>query len=148
MCHSLGISVMPFSSDGVLLKQGGEPLFTFGFALAGWLPLSFLQDELFIRGLRLVLVVDGPRHVLPESDRQVVSSVYSHFQMIFCNCSYLVGWWGGYLSDSNSPCSSGGTVQRISRHCLTSDVGFQKVSTIPVFLSFMKISLSCKWKDN
>lgn len=48
-----------------------------------------------------------------------------------------------HLSDSSSPCSSGGTVQRVRRLCLSSGVGFQKVSTVPVFLSLMKISLSC-----
>lgn len=34
-------------------------------------------------------------------------------------------------------------MQRVSRLCLSSGVGFQKVSTVPVFLSLMKISLSC-----
>lgn len=52
-----------------------------------------------------------------------------------------------HLSDSDSPCSSGGTVQRVSRLCLSSVVGFQKVSTVPVFLSLMKISLSCEGKS-
>ncbi len=51
-----------------------------------------------------------------------------------------------HLSDSESPCSSGGTVQRVSRLCLRSGVGFQNVSTVPVFLSLMKISLSCEGK--
>lgn len=66
--HSLSISVMPLSSDRVLLKQGGDPLFTLGFPLTGRLPLSFLEDELLIGGLRLVLVVDGAGHVLPQSE--------------------------------------------------------------------------------
>lgn len=60
---------MPLSSDGVLLEEGGNPLLAFGFALAGRLPLSFLQDELLVGGLGLVLVVDGPRHLLPQSGR-------------------------------------------------------------------------------
>lgn len=59
---------MPLSSDRVLLKQGGDPLFTLGFPLTGRLPLSFLEDELLIGGLRLVLVVDGAGHVLPQSE--------------------------------------------------------------------------------
>lgn len=66
--HSLGISVMPLSSDGVLLEQRGDPLLTFGFPFTSRLPLSFLQDELLIGGFSLVLVVDGSRHVLPKSD--------------------------------------------------------------------------------
>lgn len=37
-------------------------------------------------------------------------------------------------------------MQRVSRLCLSSGVGFQKVSTVPVFLSLMKISLSCEGK--
>lgn len=59
---------MPLPGDGVLLEQRREPLLTFGLALTGRLPLSFLQDELFIGGLRLVLVVDGAGHMLPQSD--------------------------------------------------------------------------------
>lgn len=66
--HSLGISIMPLSSDRVLLEQRGDPLLTFGFPFAGRLPLSFLQDELLVGGLGLVLVVDSSRHVLPKSD--------------------------------------------------------------------------------
>lgn len=66
--HSLGISVMPLSGDRVLLKQRREPLLAFGFPLPGRLPLGLLQDELLIGRLRLVLVVDGPGHVLPQSD--------------------------------------------------------------------------------
>ncbi len=66
--HSLCISVMPLSSDGVLLEQGGDPLLTLGLTFAGRLPLSFLQDELLVGGLGLVLVVDGPGHMLPQSD--------------------------------------------------------------------------------
>lgn len=64
--HSLGISVMPFSSDRVLLEQGGDPLLAFGFAFAGGLPLSFLQDELLVGGLCLVLVDDRSSHMLPQ----------------------------------------------------------------------------------
>lgn len=56
---------MPLSGDGVLLEQGGDPLLTFGLAFTGRFPLNFLQDELLIGGLGLVLVVDGPGHVLP-----------------------------------------------------------------------------------
>lgn len=59
---------MPLSGDGVLLEEGRDPLLTFGLPLAGRLPLSFLQDELLVGGLGLVLVVDGPGHVLPQSD--------------------------------------------------------------------------------
>lgn len=59
---------MPLSGDGVLLEQSGDPLLTFGFPFAGGLPLNFLQDELLIGGLGLVLVVDGSSHVLPQSD--------------------------------------------------------------------------------
>lgn len=59
---------MPLSGDRVLLEQRGDPLLTFGLAFAGRLPLSFLQDELLIGGLGLVLVVDSSRHVLPQSD--------------------------------------------------------------------------------
>lgn len=61
---------MPLSGDGVLLKQGRDPLLAFGFPLAGRFPLSFLQDELLVGGLGLVLAVDGPGHVLPQSDGQ------------------------------------------------------------------------------
>lgn len=146
---------MPLSSDRVLLEQCGEPLLTFGLPLAGHLPLSFLQDELLIGGLRLVLVVDGPGHMLPQSDRQMkdkfesiqfwttTACFFIFLSLLFCNKSLLDGV---YLSDSNSPCSSGGTVKRIRRLCLRSGVGFQKVSTVPVFLSLMKISLSCGCK--
>ena len=73
--HSLSISVMPLSSDGVLLKQGGDPLLAFSFPLAGLLPLSFLQKELLVGGLGLVLVVDGPGHVLPQSEGQTENKV-------------------------------------------------------------------------
>lgn len=66
--HSLGVSVVPLSSDGVLLEERRDPLLAFGFALAGRLPLSLLQDELLVGGLRLVLVVDGPGHVLPQPE--------------------------------------------------------------------------------
>lgn len=59
---------MPLSSDGVLLEQGGDPLLTLGLAFAGGLPLNFLQDELLVGGLGLVLVVDGPGHVLPQPE--------------------------------------------------------------------------------
>lgn len=68
LLHSLGISVMPLSSDRVLLEQGGDPLLTLGLPFAGRLPLSFLQDEFLVGGLGLVLVVDGPGHVVPQSD--------------------------------------------------------------------------------
>lgn len=59
---------MPLSGDGVLVEQGRDPLLTFGFPFAGRLPLGFLQDELLIGGLDLVLVVDGPGHMLPQSE--------------------------------------------------------------------------------
>lgn len=39
-------------------------------------------------------------------------------------------------------------MQRVSRLCLSSGVGFQNVSMVPVFLSLMKISLSCRWRQN
>lgn len=71
MCqHSLCVSVMPLSSDGVLLKQCRDPLLALGLPLAGRLPLHLLQDELLIGGFSLVLVVDGSGHVLPQSERQ------------------------------------------------------------------------------
>jgi len=57
---------VPLSGDGVLLEQSGVPLLALGFPFSGGLPLDLLQDELLIGGLGLVLVVDGPRHVLPE----------------------------------------------------------------------------------
>lgn len=66
---------MPLSGNRVLLEQGGDPLLTFGFALAGRLPLSFLQDELLVCGLRLVLVVDGSGHLLPQPDPEAHSQV-------------------------------------------------------------------------
>lgn len=66
---------MPLPGDWVLLKQGGDPLLTFGFPLTGRFPLNFLQDELFIGGFGLVLVVDGSGHVLPQSDRHRESRV-------------------------------------------------------------------------
>lgn len=77
MLHSLSISVMPLPSDRVLLKQGRDPLLTFGLPLPRRLPLSFLQDELLIGGLGLVLVVDGPGHVLPQSDGDTVRIITS-----------------------------------------------------------------------
>lgn len=58
---------MPLPGDRVLLKQGRVPLLALGFPFSGGLPLNFLQEELLIGGLGLVLVVDGPRHVLPQS---------------------------------------------------------------------------------
>ena len=61
---------MPLSGDGVLLEQGWVPLLAFGFPLAGRLPLNFLQHELLVGGLGLVLVVNGAGHVLPQSDRR------------------------------------------------------------------------------
>lgn len=66
--HSLGVSVVPLSGDGVLLEERRDPLLALGLALAGRLPLSLLQDELLVGGLRLVLVVDGPGHVLPQPE--------------------------------------------------------------------------------
>lgn len=71
--HSLSISVMPLSGDCVLLKQGRDPLLTLGLPLTGRLSLSFLQDELLIGGLGLILVVDGPGHMLPQSDGDTVN---------------------------------------------------------------------------
>lgn len=144
---------MPLSGDGVLLEQGGDPVLTLGLSFAGRLPLNLLQDELLVGGLGLVLVVDGPGHVLPQSagtKRRL--SLLSLFRT-FPQCGYVStssvlfrivkDLLILHLSDSRSPCSSGGTVQRVSRLCLRSGVGFQKVSTVPVFLSLMKISLSC-----
>lgn len=58
---------MPLSGCGVLLEQRRRPLLTLSLALAGRFPLRLLQDELFIGGLRLVFVIDGAGHVLPES---------------------------------------------------------------------------------
>lgn len=66
--HSLGVSVVPLSGDGVLLEERRDPLLALGLALAGRLPLSLLQDELLVGGLRLVLVVDGSGHVLPQPE--------------------------------------------------------------------------------
>lgn len=68
---------MPLPSDRVLLKQGRDPLLTFGLPLPRRLPLSFLQDELLIGGLGLVLVVDGPSHMLPQSDGDTVKIITS-----------------------------------------------------------------------
>lgn len=68
---------MPLPSDQVLLKQGRDPLLTFGLSLPRRLPLSFLQDELLIGGLGLVLVVDGPGHMLPQSDGDTVKIITS-----------------------------------------------------------------------
>lgn len=59
---------MPLSGDWVLLEQGWDPLLALGLPFAGRLPLSFLQDELLVGGLGLVLVVNGAGHVLPQSD--------------------------------------------------------------------------------
>lgn len=71
MCqHSLCVSIMPLSSDRVLLKECRDPLLTLGLPLAGRLPLHLLQDEFLIGGFSLVLVVDGSGHVLPQSERQ------------------------------------------------------------------------------
>lgn len=139
--HSLGESVMPLSGDGVLLEQGGDPILTFGFALTGGLPLGLLQDELLVGGLRLVLVVDGPGHVLPQPDPEAHGSDGGSSGGREMSAS------AANLSDSNSLCSSIGTVHRISRLCLSSDVGFQNVSMVPVFLSLMKISLSCEGRQ-
>lgn len=65
---------MPLSGGGVLLEQRGHPLLTLGLALARRLPLNLLQDELLIGRLRLVLVVYGPCHMLPqpEDDRETL----------------------------------------------------------------------------
>lgn len=57
---------MPLSGDGVLLKQARDPLLTLGLAFTRRLPLSLLEEELLVGGLRLVLVVDGACHVLPQ----------------------------------------------------------------------------------
>lgn len=62
----LSVSVMPLSCGGVLLKQNGRPILALCLAFARGLPLSLLQDELLVGRLRLVLVVNGPRHVLPQ----------------------------------------------------------------------------------
>lgn len=58
---------MPLAGERVLLEQDGEPLLTFGLPFTCRLPLNLFQDELLVCGLGLVLVVDGPRHMLPES---------------------------------------------------------------------------------
>lgn len=142
--HSLSISVMPLSGDCVLLKQGRDPLLTLGLPLTRRLSLSFLQDELLVGGLGLILVVDGPSHVLPQSDGDAVNRK----QNVSGDKWIVFHVKKAHLSDSNSPCSSGGTVQRVRRLCLSSGVGFQKVSTVPVFLSLMKISLSCERNHN
>ncbi len=73
---------MPLSCDGVLLKQSGDPLLTLGLPFSGRLPLSFLQEELLIGGLCLVLVVDGPGHVLPQSDGSTGNKVRSFMGQI------------------------------------------------------------------
>lgn len=62
---SLGISVMPLSSDRVLFEQGRDPFLALGLPFTSRFSLSFFQDELVIGRLRLVLVVDGPGHMLP-----------------------------------------------------------------------------------
>lgn len=61
---------MPLPSDRVLFKQGRDPVLALGLPLPGRLPLGLLQDELLVGGVRLVLVVDGPGHVLPQSEGQ------------------------------------------------------------------------------
>lgn len=71
--NSLSISVMPLSSHRVLLEQGRDPLLTLGLPLPSALPLSFLQEELLVGGLGLVLVVDGSGHMLPQSDGEMVN---------------------------------------------------------------------------
>lgn len=81
--HSLGVSVMPLSSDGVLLKQRWDPVFAFGLALAGRLPLGFLQNVLLVGGLRLVLAVDGSGHVLPQPD-EVQRKHKIYFSCVVC----------------------------------------------------------------
>lgn len=67
-CDLLCVAVMPLSGGRVLLEQSGHPLLTLGLALACRLPLSLLQDELLIGRLRLVLVIDGSCHMLPQSE--------------------------------------------------------------------------------
>ncbi len=62
----LGVAVMPLSGGWVLLEQSGHPLLTLELALACRLPLSLLQEELLIGRLCLVLVTDGPSHMLPQ----------------------------------------------------------------------------------
>lgn len=71
--HSLSISVMPLSSDRVLFEQGRDPLLALGLPFTSRFSLSFLQDELLIGRLGLVLVVDGPGHMLPKSDGEKVN---------------------------------------------------------------------------
>lgn len=82
--------------------------------------------------------------MLPESDGETVNDIINKMYQMMNR--YKKG--EADLSDSNSPCSSGGTVQRVSRLCRSSGIGFQKVSTVPVFLSLMKISLSCERNNN
>lgn len=142
--HSLSISIMPLSSHRVLFEQGRDPVLTLCLPFTSRFSLSFLQDELLIGRLGLVLVVDGPGHMLPESDGETVNDIINKMYQMMNR--YKKG--EADLSDSNSPCSSGGTVQRVSRLCRSSGVGFQKVSTVPVFLSLMKISLSYERNNN
>lgn len=68
---------MPLSSHRVLFEQGGDPLLALGLPFASRFPLSFLQDELLVGRLGLVLVVDGPGHVLPQPDGETVRDVVS-----------------------------------------------------------------------
>lgn len=67
-CDLLCVAVMPLSGGRVLLEQSGHPLLTLGLALACRFPLDLLQDELLIGRLRLVLVIDGSCHMLPQSE--------------------------------------------------------------------------------
>lgn len=76
---------MPLSSDGVLLEQGGDPLLAFGLPLSCRLPLNFLQHELLVGGLRLVFVVDGAGHVLPQSDTRRERTGQMHLVMNRCS---------------------------------------------------------------
>lgn len=75
--RSLSISVMPLSRHRVLFEQGGDPLLALGLPFTSRFSLSFLQDELLIGGLGLVLVVDGPGHVLPQPGGETVRDFMS-----------------------------------------------------------------------
>lgn len=81
--HSLSISVMPLSSHRVLFEQGRDPVLTLCLPFTSRFSLSFLQDELLIGRLGLVLVVDGPGHMLPESDGETVNDIINKmYQMM------------------------------------------------------------------
>lgn len=61
---------MPLSSDWVLLEESRDPRLTLGLALTCRFPLRFLQEELLVGGLCLVLVVDRPGHMLPQPEEE------------------------------------------------------------------------------